>query len=289
MSEGIRLEQVATNGITLEVAVAGPEDGPLVILLHGFPESWHGWRHQIGPLAEAGFRVVAPNQRGYGSSDKPRGIRAYSLDELAADVVGLLDSLKREQAFLVGHDWGGIVAWWLLIHHPGRFTKAAILNAPHPVAIQQALRADLGQIRRSWYTFAMQIPWLPEVMFRRRNFQALARALVNSSRPGTFSEADLDRYREGWSNPGAIRGMVNWYRAAFRARPAPPADPIVRVPTLMLWGARDRFLGRGLAWISGALCENLTVEWFEDATHWIQHEEPERVNQAIIRFFQNRA
>jgi pimeloyl-ACP methyl ester carboxylesterase len=279
---------IATQGISLALAEAGPEEGPPVVLLHGFPEPWFCWRHQIGPLAEAGLRVLAPDQRGYGRSDKPREIAAYGLDVLAGDVVGILDGMGLESSFLVGHDWGGIVAWWVALRHPDRVRKLAILNAPHPAAFRRYIATHPSQMLRSWYALYFQIPGLPEVQFGRAGGKALGRALVRSSRPGTFTEADLGRYRQAWSEPGALHGMINWYRAALRHPPAPPSDPRIRVPALILWGPRDRFLNRDLADASLALCDDGRLQWIEGATHWVQHEEPERVNRSLMDFLMNK-
>ncbi len=260
---------------------AGPVDGPLVILLHGFPESSAGWRAQIGPLAEAGFRVLAPDQRGYATSDKPRGVRVYALDALADDVVGLIDQARRDRASVIGHDWGGVVAWGTIARHPSRFDRAVILNAPHPDVMLCELRANPSQLLKSWYTLFFQLPGLPEKLLRRDNFRWLVQAMERSSRPGTFSEADFDRARREWSEPGALTGMLNWYRAGFRTRHQPYPDPLITVPTLLIWGENDRFLGPGLARSSYARCESAHLEWISTAGHWVQYEEPERVNQLI--------
>ncbi len=289
MNDEPKSRSVVTNGVSLHVAQAGPEDGPPVILLHGFPEYWAGWRHQIGPLADAGFRVLAPDQRGYNRSDKPEGIAAYALDVLAADVVGLIDANGWSQAALVGHDWGGLVAWWVALTAPDRVERLAILNAPHPVAFRRYVRTHPAQLLRSWYVGVFQLPWLPEFAFRRRNWRGLTRALVTTSRPGTFSEDDLARYRQAWSEPGAIRAMIHWYRAALRDRPEPPGSPRIRVPTRLLWGPGDRFLSRGLAEASLAFCDEGRLEWVEGATHWLQHEEPERVNRLLLDFLNGAA
>jgi pimeloyl-ACP methyl ester carboxylesterase len=279
-----RFRRIATNRIRLNVAEAGPEDGPLVILLHGFPEFWYGWRHQIGPLAVAGYRVMAPDQRGYNRSDKPRGVASYRLEELVDDVLGLIDSAGRDRASVVGHDWGGIVAWAAIGRHPERFHRAAILNAPHPDAMLREVKQNPRQLLKSWYTFFFQIPILPERMFRSQQCRALIRGLERSSRPGTFTPGDLELYKLAWSEPGALTSMIHWYRAGFRHRPAPPDDPIVRVPTLILWGVKDRFIEPGLARSSFALCEDARIEWFDQATHWLQHEEPKPVNRLILDF-----
>jgi epoxide hydrolase 4 len=281
----LRHRTIATNGVRLHAVEAGPERGPLLILLHGFPEFWYGWRRQIEPLAAAGFRVLAPDQRGYNLSDKPKGISAYNVDLLARDVLGLIDDAGSRKAFVVGHDWGGVVAWWLGIRYPERIERLALLNIPHPLVMRRALRKNPRQRKKSSYIFFFQIPWLPERSFRAGSFAAGVKALRGSSRPGTFTDADLDRYREAWSQPGAVRSMIHWYRAALRAKPKPPASPRVRVPTLLLWGAKDRFLGREMAQPSIDLCDDGRLEFFAEASHWIQHEEPERVSRELVRFF----
>jgi pimeloyl-ACP methyl ester carboxylesterase len=274
-----------TNGITLHAVEAGAVDGPLVVLLHGFPEFWYGWRHQIEALANAGYRVLAPDQRGYNLSDKPKRISAYNLDALAADVVGLIDAMKREKSYLVGHDWGGAVAWWTAVKFPQRVEKVAILNAPHPKVMRWNLLHNRAQRRKSWYLFMFQMPFLPEWRMRRANWEIGQRALQGTSRPGTFSEADLALYRQAWSQPGAARGMINWYRAALQRRPGRVASSRVSVPALIIWGTRDKFLGRELAEQSVDLCDSGKLVWVEGASHWVQHEEPRHVNALLQQFF----
>src|SRR4051794_24743665 len=166
-----------TAGAGPRLHYAGAGDGPPVVLLHGFPDFYYGWRHQIGPLAAAGFRVIAPDQRGYGESDKPEPVSAYALDTLADDVAGLFESTGRDRVSLVGHDWGGIVAWWVAIRHPERVERLAVLNAPHPISFQRYLRSSPRQLLKSWYTFYFQIPWLPETMFRLGNWRRLTEGM----------------------------------------------------------------------------------------------------------------
>ena len=280
----MQLRRVPTNGIHLEVAEAGPASGPLAILLHGFPESWAGWRHQVGPLAAAGYRVVAPNQRGYGGSDRPQGVAAYRLDGLVADLLGLVDAYGRERVVLIGHDWGGIVAWAAIERHPERFERAVILNAPHPAAMQASLRSDFKQMLRSWYVFLFQTPGLPEWLLSRRDFRALERGMTSTARPGAFDPADFAAYRAAWRQPGALRSMIHWYRAAAREPRWPAAAAPIAVPTLLIWGVLDHALGPALARLSYARCRSARLEWLDDATHWVAHEEPDRVNRLILDF-----
>lgn len=277
-------QYIETNGIRLNVIQAGPQDGPLLILLHGFPEFSYGWRKQIPYLASAGYRVWAPDQRGYNISDKPEGIAAYTLDKLAADVIGLIDAAGQEKAYLVGHDWGGAVAWWVAANYPDRLAKLVILNVPHGAVLQRNLRKNLTQLRKSWYFFFFQIPWLPEKLARLQDWKSTVQTLQNSSRPGTFTADDLAQYRRAWSQPQAYRSMINWYRAMLQKPSRPPANSRITVPTLLIWGAKDRFLGRELAQPSIDRCDDGRLVFIEEATHWVQHEEADQVNELISAF-----
>ena len=273
------------NGaVDLHAIAAGPKDGPVVVLLHGFPEFWYGWRRQIEPLSAAGFRVIAPDQRGYNLSSKPSGMAAYALTELVSDVIAIADQLGREKIFLAGHDWGAAVAWSAALLHPQRIAKLAILNVPHPSVMRKFLSTRPHQLLRSWYMFFFQLPWLPEALFSAFNFRVGQRTLLRSSRPGTFSEDDFVQYRAAWSHPGALTGMINWYRALFRAR-VKFSDKTVRVPTRILWGERDAFLLAEMAHESLRYCTNAELFTFANASHWLQHEEPARVSELLIDFF----
>lgn len=279
---GVSFRRVALPEVTLNVAEAGPDSGPPTLLLHGFPEFWYGWRHQIGPLAEAGLRVVVPDQRGYDLSDKPPGIAAYHLDRLADDVVALADAYGFPTVRLVGHDWGGLVAWWVASRHPERIDRLAILNAPHPAIVGAYMRHHPGQWLRSAYVGMFQLPGLPERLLTADRCRALRRALTTTSRPGAFAPAEIDRYVEAWLQPGAMTAMLNWYRALVRLPRATP--PRVRVPTLILWGRQDTALQPGLAEASLAFCDDGRIQWYMRASHWLAHEEPAAVNADLTRF-----
>jgi pimeloyl-ACP methyl ester carboxylesterase len=280
------LETIAfENGeVTLNAVAAGPKNGPAVVLLHGFPEFWYSWHKQIAPLAAAGFRVIVPDQRGYNRSSKPSSVRSYALAELVSDVIAMADQLGQERIFLAGHDWGAAVAWSVALLHPNRVARLAILNVPHPSVMRRYLMQNRRQLRKSWYMFFFQIRYFPEAFLSASNFRRGTASLVGSSRPGTFSDDDLAQYRAAWSQPGALTAMINWYRAAFRHRTTFP-DLIVRVPTLILWGLRDRFLMAEMAQDSLRYCTQAELIRFPEATHWPQHEEPARVSQLLVDFF----
>ena len=276
----------------------GTADRDLVVLLHGFPEFWYAWRHQLPALADAGYHVVAPDMRGYNRTEAPEGVAAYDVERLAADVTGLVRDRGYDRAHLVGHDWGGGVAWAVGQRDPDWLDRLAVLNAPHPAAYERELRGG-DQLRRSWYALFFQLPWLPERIMGAGDCAAVARALREDSAPGAFSDADVDRYREAFSDPTTRRAAVDYYRAAFRravregvsslpgvAPPSGPApDAPVRAPTLLLWGVRDRALSPRLTVGLEEWVPDLRVERLPGASHWVQADAPDRVNEELIAFF----
>ena len=277
-------EAVDVGELALHTIVAGPDDGEPVVLLHGFPECWYAWHDLIEPLVAAGYRVIAPDQRGYNRSDKPDPVSAYRLDALAGDISGLLDAVGAADAHLVGHDWGALVAWWFALHDGDRVRTLSALNVPHPTAFRRALVSDPRQLLRSWYGLFFQLPRLPEALARFDDWRVAVKTMTDTSRPGTFDAVDFDRYRRAWRVPDAYRSMVHWYRAVFRDNTRPRrtrVDP----PTLVLWGAEDAFLRRPLAAKSASYCDRGRLVVWEDATHWLHHEHPERVVGELTRQF----
>jgi pimeloyl-ACP methyl ester carboxylesterase len=284
-------EFIPTNGVQLHVMQAGPEDGPLVILLHGFPEFWFGWRNQIQPLAEARFRVWTPDQRGYNLSSKPLGVAAYHIDTLTHDIIGLIKAAGEEQAFIVGHDWGAAVAWHLATYYTQWVAKLVVMNVPHPTVMMRTVRRSFTQLRKSWYMFFFQIPRLPEWIMGRNNAQATSEMLKRSAKEDTFSDEDLNYYRQAWNQPGALTAMLNWYRSAIRSgfgksRGAPVSSGRITPPTLLIWGKKDVALGSEMAQPSIDLCENGRLIFFDQATHWVQHDEAEAVNRLLLDFLE---
>ncbi len=272
------------GGVRLHVAQAGPKNGTPLILLHGFPDYWAGWEKQIAPLAAAGCRVILPDQRGYNLSDKPPGLSSYRLDVLAQDVAGLMDALGYERATLVGHDWGGVVAWTAAVLYPGRVKRLAVLDAPYPPVVLGSLLTHPEQLVKSSYMYFFQLPMLPEAALRRNNWQALANSMRSTAPQGAFNEEDLARYREAWGKAGAMTAMLNWYRALFRRPYRLPSHPALPMPVLILWGAEDFALGRELAERSRLVCPQADLVVFEGASHWIQREKADEVNRLLLEF-----
>jgi pimeloyl-ACP methyl ester carboxylesterase len=263
-------------------------EGPLVVLLHGFPEFWYSWRYQIPALAAAGFRVIAPDMRGYNLSSRPSDVRSYEVRRLAGDIRDLIHERSATEACLAGHDWGAAIAWVAAMAHPDEVKRLAILNAPHPRRMIEALRRPGRQLARSWYMFFFQLPWLPERAVRAGDWWAFRAGFARDARPGAFTPADIDRYREAWSQPGAATATINYYRAALHRASSRRAAKLlpVQAPTLVIWGERDRHLGAELAEPDPADVPNLErVVRLPDASHWVQHDEPERVSGLLIDFF----
>lgn len=275
---------IETNGIRLHAAAEGPEGGQLVVLLHGFPEFWYGWIHQIGPLAKKGYRVVAPDLRGYNLSEKPEGIEQYTLDKLKDDVAGVIRHFGRERAIVVGHDWGGAVAWHLAATEPDLVELLIAVNIPHPKAMPRVMAKNPLQWLKSSYMAFFQIPELPEKALAADYFKTMVGSLVSTSRPGTFSEEELERYKEAWAQPGALTGMLNWYRALRQGSMHQTPDRKITVPVRLIWGIGDQFLSPMLAKESMNFCEDGELVFVGEATHWVHHEQAHILNMLIDRF-----
>jgi len=274
------------NGVRLHYVEAGR--GPLVVLLHGFPQFWYAWRHQLPALAAAGFRAVAVDLRGYNLSDKPAGLDAYTAAEAAADVAALVEALGAEPAALVGHDWGGVVAWQAAAAYPERVSRVAVINAPHPRRFARALRSP-RQLLRSLYVLFFQLPVLPERLVAARDFALVERVLRFDARRGSFTRDDVARHKEALRRPGALTAALGYYRAALRRRAARRLPAGVRQPALLIWGDRDRYLGRELAAGNERWVPRLRVEHVPEATHWVMADAPERVNELLVAFLREPA
>lgn len=282
---GITVRKVAANGLTFEVAEAGEGDH-LALCLHGFPELNFSWRYQLPLLAELGYRVWAPNQRGYGGSSRPEGVEQYSADRIVADAAALFDASGATKLTLVAHDWGGAIAWMFAINVARPVDRLVVMNLPHPICFAEALKY-WPQRRRSWYMAAFQLPWLPEAALTARDAAAIRHAFrgmaVDKSR---FPDEVLDVYAAAAQAPGAATAMINWYRAAARHRDrmALSNGGRVEVPTLIVWGEEDSALG--LETLNGTerFVSDLTIRRLPGVSHWVQQEAPEAVNAILAEW-----
>lgn len=275
---------IPTNGINLHVVQAGADNGQLVILLHGFPEFWFGWHKQIDALVQAGYKLWIPDQRGYNISDKPKGITSYKVEHLVADIIGLIDYAGEEKIPLIGHDWGGIVAWYTALLHPERISRLATLNSPHPHVFERHIRSNLIQFWKLSYAWFFQLPKLPEWILSRKQFQGAVNSLKSTARPHTFSAEELEEYRKAYAQPNSLPNMINWYRALIQRRRPKLENPRLSIPTMILWGADDKNLRKEMAKPSHDLCDNAQIRFIPDATHWIQHDAPHIVNLRLSEF-----
>jgi pimeloyl-ACP methyl ester carboxylesterase len=282
----VRHAQADVNGIRMHFVDKG--EGPLVVLLHGFPELWWSWRYQIPALVEAGFRVVAPDLRGYGDTDA-RG--PFDIDTLRDDVIALFDHLHADKPILVAHDWGGAVAWHLAATRPERCKALVVMNCPHPAVFLRALFSKWSQVRRSWYMFFFQLPLLPEWLLTAQNGAGVLRLLRSNVLDRThFGRDELDPFVQAVRKPGRAKAMIDWYRAAIRAglragpRGGPKYDPIT-VPTLLLWGMQDAALGYDDV-VPGTehYAPRLEIQKIEGCGHFVQQEQPDDVNRRLLEF-----
>jgi pimeloyl-ACP methyl ester carboxylesterase len=266
-----RTETFTRDGLTFEVTDSGPLDGDVVVLLHGFPTDRTSWDRVAARLHAAGLRTLAPDQRGYCPGARPSGEDAYRLEELVADVLALVDAAGRERVHLVGHDWGGAIAWLVAANHPERVASLTVLSTPHPGALSRALRSGLEQKRKSWYMAAFQVPWVPE---------RVVAATFHSLLTGTGLPAeDRTRYAVRLAHADALTGPINWYRAA---RHSGVRAPRVEVPTTYVWGSRDPFLGRTAAELTR---EHVAADYELvelDAGHWLPETRDEESAAAIL-------
>ncbi|MDH5404086.1 MAG: alpha/beta hydrolase, partial [Candidatus Heimdallarchaeota archaeon] len=262
----------------------GDKSKPIILFLHGFPEFWYSWRYQIDYFVQQGYYVIVPDQRGYNLSDKPKGKKHYKTDVLTQDIVELIKNYTDKPVNLVGHDWGGVIAWWVASHHPNIVNRLIILNSPHPSTFRYFLKTDQEQKNNSKYMVYFQLPFLPERKLKKENFKNLKRSLTKSAIPGTFTEDDLKQYSKSWEQKGCITSMLNWYRSM---RATKMINKEVICPVLIIWGKEDKFLKVDMAEASLKYCNNGKAELVPEATHWVQHEKPEIVNTLIFQFLVN--
>ncbi|MFZ5632861.1 MAG: alpha/beta fold hydrolase [Bacillota bacterium] len=277
----VKHEYITVNGVRLHVASAG--EGDPLLCLHGFPEFWYSWRHQMAGLKDH-FRVIAPDMRGFNESDRPKGVENYGVDTLAGDIAQLIGALGYRQVNLVGHDWGASVAWHLALTRPELVKKLVILNGAHPRAFARELR-KWKQRRMSWYIFFFQLPRLPELYMSRGNYRYLRRLFRGTAvNKQAFDRETVDRYVEAFSRPGALTATINYYRASFKVRSKARYPKTYDGDVLLIWGRQDRFLSLEMSQDNEKWVPKIQVKYIPDCGHWTQAEKPETVNRWILEF-----
>ena len=284
IEEAWRHQSIITNGIRMHYVMQG--EGPLIVLLHGFPEFWYSWRYQIPFLAEHGYTVVAPDLRGYNETDKPR--KGYDIPTLLLDIKGLIEGLGQQRAIIVGHDWGGVLAWAFAMSYPAMTESLIVMNAPHPAAMRREM-GTLKQLRKSWYVFFFQLPWLPEYILGRNNAREIAKMLRGAAlQKSAFPPAVTFRYRKAMSKPGAIHAAISYYRQLFLHLPRSfkKYETQIQTPTLLIWGEQDIALGIELTTGLERWVNDIQIKRVANSGHWVQQEQPEVVNQFMCDFLQ---
>ena len=287
---GVAHEFVQANGLRFHVATCGAGDR-LALCLHGFPECWYSWRHQMPLLARLGYRVWAPDLRGYGTSDRPPRVQDYAIEKLMDDVGGLIDAAGARSTLLLGHDWGGVIAWYVALRRVRPLDRLVVMNLPHPAIMERALRT-WRQLRRSWYAAFFQIPRLPEMLMRARDYRAIREAFVRSALDKRrFTPEDLQVYRDNAARPGALTAMLNYYRAIARgggSRQRALGYQVIDTPTLLIWGEEDVALCKETTYGTERYVSHLTLRYLPGVSHWVQQEAPETVNAMLAAWLTGR-
>ena len=274
-------DYITTNGVNLHYVTQG--SGPLMLMLHGFPEFWYSWRYQIPEFA-SDFKVVAPDLRGYNDSDKPASQSAYVMNELVRDVEGIITGLGYEKCVLVAHDWGGGIAWSFASKYPQMLEKLIIMNCPHPAKFSEGLRTP-QQLLRSWYMFFFQLPVIPELFLQSQDYQFIENAFKGMAiKKSAFSTEDINVYKDAAAKRGALTAMINYYRNILGSPMFNQNSSILEVPTLMIWGEEDTALGKELTYGTESYVEDFQIRYISNCSHWVQQEQPELVNQYMREF-----
>jgi len=282
---------VRANGLRFHVAQCGEGDR-LALCLHGFPEAWISWRNQIPLLARLGYRVWAPDLRGYGESERPAEMQSYAIETLLGDVAGLIDASGARSTLLMAHDWGAIIAWYFAMRRLRPLEKLVILNVPHPGAAAKAFRS-WKQLSRSWYAIFFQIPRLPEFLLTRGEGRPLARVFhTRTQHPENFPDEVIETYRRAWLAPGAAKAMVDYYRALVRGggagRQRKLGFPVIETPTLFLWGEQDVALIKETTFGTERWVKDLTLRYLPEASHFVQQDAPAEVNAMLEAWLSGR-
>ncbi|KAJ1349112.1 hypothetical protein KIN20_004563 [Parelaphostrongylus tenuis] len=284
--EGWDEHYIQLKSIRLHYVQTGSNDKPLLLMIHGFPEFWYSWRFQLKHFSDR-YRCVAVDQRGYNLSEKPKDVEAYAIHFLVNDIKELVEQLGYQKFFLMGHDWGAVVAWRFALTYPELVQKLIILNVPHPSVLPMLMTTSAEQRRKSWYVFMFQTPVVPELLIKSRDFHMFD-VMMRGKKAGirhseNFTDEDLEAWKHVFSQPDALSGPVNYYRNIARARTV-QGDPICKPPTIIIWGEDDEFLTREAATASLQFCQNVQLKFIEGASHWVMQDVPSRVNQLVDEF-----
>ncbi|RQH25983.1 alpha/beta hydrolase [Okeania hirsuta] len=274
---------ITANSIKIHYVTQG--SGPLMLMLHGFPEFWYSWRHQIPEFAQD-YKAVALDLRGYNESDKPEDKSAYVMSEFIKDIEGVIKELGYEKCVLVGHDWGGVIAWSFAYAHPEMVEKLIVMNIPHPAKFKEGLGTP-EQLLRSWYMFFFQLPFLPELMLEFDDYQAIGSIFQSMVNKSAVTDADIEAYKDAVAKRGALTSMINYYRNIFSGFFNQQEWGILRIPTLMLWGEEDTALGKELTYGTEEYVENFQIRYIPNCGHSVQQEQPQLVNQYMREFLSN--
>ena len=278
----VSTRHIEANGQVFTVDEAGEGDA-VALCLHGFPECRYSWRFQLPALAAAGWRVVAPDLRGYGDSSRPKGRDAYRIEHLVADAAALFDACGARRRLLVGHDWGAMIAWTFAMQRTRPLAGLVVMNVPHPAVFRHVLRHSWAQRRRSWYVAFFQLPLLPEALLTAGRARAVAQSFRGMAvDKSAFPPDVLERYRRNALLPGAMTAMLNYYRANLAGLSDAAPTPKIEVPTLMVWGEEDTALGLELTEGYGPYVADFTLERLPGVSHWVQQEAPEAVNARLL-------
>ncbi|UJR37562.1 hypothetical protein I4U23_030263 [Adineta vaga] len=279
-----KMIKLKSSGVTLHYVSKGTSDKPLMLFVHGFPECWYTWRYQMKYFSEK-YRVVAIDQRGYGLSSKPSSISDYKVELLARDVADVIEQLGYKSCVLVGHDWGAIVSWTVAMLYPTLINKLVIMNVPHPKAFEANL--SFRQLRRSWYMFFYQTPFIPELLFQSNDFEIFKQVFLGKPmgliNQNNLTRDDLEVFKYTFAQEGTAHAAINYYRALFRNQKEELQKRII-VPVLIVWGCQDGAIGEELADASTKYCSDVRLKKIRDASHWVQQDVPDEVNKYMEAF-----
>jgi len=277
------------KNVRLHYVEAGPEDKPLMIMLHGFPEFWYSWRFQI-PEFSKDYRVVALDNRGYGDSDKPKGVKNYAMDHLTGDLKEMIENLGYTSAVVVGHDWGAAISWAFAMKYPEMVDQLIIMNVPHPAAFAKHLAKSKSQFKKSWYAFFFQLPCLAEFFLSYNDYEQIEACFTKEpwgAKKGAFTEEDIEAYKFNAASEGTLTCAVNYYRANIGRKRGSTKDKL-KMPVCVIFGTNDGALDTEMAIMSEDYCEDFTLNLVEGISHWVQQEAPDECTKHMKNFLANK-